>query len=230
VVQVSVKTVGADGIGPRLAMRVYDTVLARLISQEIRPGQRITVDELSRELGVSQTPMREALAMLESAGLVQKTHLVGYRAAPQLNREQFEQLFDLRLALEPLAASKAAKYQTQEQRARMLASASEMGELAARILQGSEAPPSYSVFAQMDSQLHDLIAESSGNPLLHDSVSRLHAHLQLFRLYKNSEVPSEAIAEHAVLVDAIIASDARSSAAAMRRHLEFSRRRLRAAF
>src|SRR5262245_61848983 len=77
------------------------------MSLQIAPGSRITVDGLVRELEVSHTPIREALGRLEGEGLVVKTHLVGYSAAPQITRRQFEELYELRLLLEPDAARRA---------------------------------------------------------------------------------------------------------------------------
>ena len=56
---------------------VYDGIYHRLMSLEIAPGARIPIDVLSRDLGVSQTPVREALSRLEREGLVRKEHLVG---------------------------------------------------------------------------------------------------------------------------------------------------------
>jgi DNA-binding GntR family transcriptional regulator len=84
----------------RLGTEIYDLLFGQLMSLRLPPGSRITVDNLARELGVSQTPIREALGRLEMEGLVIKTHLVGYSAAPQLNRQQFEELYELRLLLE----------------------------------------------------------------------------------------------------------------------------------
>lgn len=65
-----------------LAGDVYEAIFAQLMSLKIAPGARITVDSLVREFNVSQTPIREALGRLEGEGLVLKTHLIGYRAAP----------------------------------------------------------------------------------------------------------------------------------------------------
>src|SRR4051812_27675941 len=67
-----------------LVVDVYEAIFNKLMSLEISPGARITVDGLVRELGVSHTPIREALGRLEGEGLVVKTHLVGYSAAPQI--------------------------------------------------------------------------------------------------------------------------------------------------
>jgi len=67
-----------------LAGDVYEAIFAQLMSLKIAPGARITVDSLAREFNVSQTPIREALGRLEGEGLVLKTHLIGFRAAPQI--------------------------------------------------------------------------------------------------------------------------------------------------
>src|SRR4051794_14676050 len=79
-----------------LSGSVYDAIFAQLMSLKIAPGSRITVDNLVRELNVSQTPIREALGRLEGEGLVVKTHLIGYSAAPQIARRRFDELYQLR--------------------------------------------------------------------------------------------------------------------------------------
>ena len=91
-----------------LAGDVYEAIFAQLMSLKIAPGARITVDSLVREFNVSQTPIREALGRLEGEGLVQKTHLIGYRAAPQITKRQLDEIYELRLRLEPYSAAKAA--------------------------------------------------------------------------------------------------------------------------
>jgi DNA-binding GntR family transcriptional regulator len=209
----------------RLADGVYQTMLNQLISQEIEPGARITVDGVSRDLKVSQTPVREALTRLESDGLVAKTHLVGYRATDRLTRGQFENLFDLRLLLEPETAARAAKNLSAEQRDAMLVSASLMTRLDSKIDR-----PTYGDFAVEDGKLHDLIALTAGNEFIRECLSRAHPHLHLFRLHYNTKVSYEALAEHQVLIDAIVAADPAAARAAMRRHLQRSRGRLRSAF
>ena len=93
-----------------LAEEAYDAIFARLMALRITPGSRITVDNLARELNVSQTPIREALGRLEGEGLVIKTHLIGYSAAQQISRHRFDELYDLRLLLEPEAAARAGRH------------------------------------------------------------------------------------------------------------------------
>ncbi len=79
------------------------------MSLKIPPNTRISVDSMAREFGISQTPIREALSMLEANGLVTKQRFIGYCTAPTLNRKQFEELFEIRLLMEPYAARCAAE-------------------------------------------------------------------------------------------------------------------------
>ncbi len=104
----TVRTGGAAMRPTGLADEVYELILGQLMALKIPPGARITIDALVRELNVSHTPIREALGRLEADGLVVKTHLVGYRAAPQVTKKQFEEIYELRLLLEPHAARHAA--------------------------------------------------------------------------------------------------------------------------
>src|SRR6202012_3446048 len=96
---------------------VYEALLTRLISLKIPPGARINVDALAKDIGVSQTPIRAALVRLEAEGLVVKIHLVGYSAAPLPSRRRFEQMYELRVLLEPVAATRAARGWTKVDRA-----------------------------------------------------------------------------------------------------------------
>ncbi|WIJ25822.1 GntR family transcriptional regulator [Devosia sp. RR2S18] len=201
----------------RLADEAYDLILDQLISLKLPPGGRITVDELSRQFGISQTPIREALGRLESDGMVIKTHLVGYRAAPQLTREQFEKLFELRQLLEPAAARRAAQSVTPDSADRLRQYVAAMREEVERNLRVK-----YGRFAQHDKELHVMIAEMGGNELIADALSRQHTHVHIFRLYFHSWVTESAILEHEHIVDAILAGDADRAEAAMRKHLASS--------
>jgi DNA-binding GntR family transcriptional regulator len=184
----------------------------------IPPDTRISIESLVRELGVSQTPIREALSMLEATGLVTKRHYAGYCTAPQLNRKGLDELYEVRLLLEPYAARCAAERMSEAQLAELhrLASSMEPGETRA----------TYDRFADQDSELHDLIALGSGNRIIHDALARLHSHLHIFRLRFHSEVTTEAYAEHARLVEALERRDLAGAEAAMREHIEKSYRRV----
>lgn len=208
-----------------MAISAYEAIYAKLISREITPGQRISVDKLVRELSMSQTPVRQALSTLEADGLVTCTHLIGYRAAALLTREEFDQLFEVRLLLEPAAAAAAANGRSDDELAAMRELQTQMRSEAA---QAGALP--YSIFAQLDGELHELIATAGRNRFLRDSVIRLHAHVHLFRLYFDATVTGEALDEHDAIIDAIELGDAKNARAQMKTHLSRSRQRLRNAF
>ena len=98
-----------------LTDETYDSIMSLLMNHQVQPGERINIDALSRMLGVSVTPVRETLARLESEGLVTKQPLVGYTATPLLTLAQLSDMYEVRLALEPLAARQAALRSSQEQ-------------------------------------------------------------------------------------------------------------------
>src|SRR3982751_1356898 len=92
-----------------LAEEVYRRIRADIMSLRIPPDTRVSVDSLARKLNVSQTPIREALSMLEANGLVSKRHFAGYATSPRMDRAQLDELFEFRLLIEPHAARKAAQ-------------------------------------------------------------------------------------------------------------------------
>lgn len=203
----------------RLADEVYASLYAELMSQNIPPGSRISIDNLVREMGISHTPIREALSRLEAQGLVVKTHLVGYSAANQIDRARLAHLYDLRLLLEPYAASKAATNISEDQLAQLQALDASMREVDA------STPDGYGAFANLDGQFHDLIAQNSGNELVHEALGRLNTHVHLFRLFFHARATSDANTEHEQVLDAIKAHDAERAETAMREHILASRSR-----
>jgi DNA-binding GntR family transcriptional regulator len=199
---------------------VFELIRADIMSLKIPPDTRIPVGSLVKELGVSQTPIREALSMLEALGLVIRKQFVGYCTAPKLNRKQFEELYEIRLLVEPYAAKCAAERMDDQAIAAIC-------ELAKRMEPGgSESRASYGKFADDDSELHAKIARGSNNRLIEESLSRLHTHLHIFRLRFHSEVTTEAFTEHARLVDALRRRSPGEAEAAMRYHIQKSYARL----
>lgn len=205
-----------------LATEVYETVFSQLMALKIAPGSRITVDNLARELRVSQTPIREALGRLEAEGLVHKTHLVGYSAAPQITAKQFADLYELRLLLEPDAARRAVARLNADSVAELTEAAGVMGRRA----KAGDERARYSQFARQDAVFHDMIMKVAGNELIRDTLNHQHVHFHIFRLMFHSRVTEEALSEHEAIIGAFEARDADAAEKAMRAHIERSRDRL----
>ena len=204
---------------------VYEAIFAQLMALKIAPGSRITVDNLVKEFNVSQTPIREALGRLEGEGLVLKTHLVGYRAAPQITRRRFDELYELRLLLEPQSAAKAAVLMDD---VKLLAIREAAGIMARR--DGNDERARYSNFARQDAIFHDTIMKCAENELIRQTLAFQHTHFHIFRLMFHSRVTEEALDEHAAILAAFAAANSAHAEAAMRTHIECSRDRLLPAF
>jgi DNA-binding GntR family transcriptional regulator len=206
--------------GPTMVERAYDHLLAMLMSLEIAPGDRIAIDAVARQLGISQTPIREALSQLEAEKLVSKMPNIGYRASPQMTRREVRDLYTLRQLIEPYAAARAAESMTDDSIAILEAIDRDMSGVVAGDARA------YSRFAEADATLHRLIATGSGNGLIAATIERMHAHLHIFRALYRTNAPEEAAAEHRVIIDALVAHDPAAAEEAVRTHLVRSQQRM----
>jgi DNA-binding GntR family transcriptional regulator len=210
--------------GMTLVERAYRHLLSMLMTVKIAPGERIPIDNVARQLGISQTPIREALSQLEAEKLVYKTTNVGYRASPPMTPEEVQDLYALRLLVEPYAAARAAESMDEEELAALQAIQEKMDSIVDRSEQA------YAQIADADAQLHRLIAHGGGNRLIEETIERLHAHFQIFRsLYQNSaqpNAPDAAADEHRRIISALLARDPAAAEEAVREHLMHSRQRM----
>ncbi len=197
------------------------------MEHSLAPGDRMNIDALARELEVSPTPVREALARLESDGLVRKRPLAGYTVSPLLTRQEFADMFDMRLVLEGAAARWAAERAEESVRT---AISTESTAVPTLDLPDQDGRRSHAAFTALDARFHDLIADAAGNPLLRDSIQRLHAHLHIHRLYFPYTQTGTTSDEHRLIADAIRTADPDGAETAMRAHLSAARLRHLAAF
>ena len=206
---------------PVLVDDVHEAVKAMIMDHALAPGARVSIDGLARELGVSPTPVREALARLESAQLVVKEPLRGYRTTPLLTLEQLDDLYQFRLLVEPWAAARAAERAGGDERERLAA------EFASADAPDAATYASYRAFTAHDARFHLLVAELAGSDQARQAIQRTHWHLHIYRLHYDRGIGPKALAEHRRVTDAVLAGNPTRAAAAMREHLERSYGRLR---
>jgi DNA-binding GntR family transcriptional regulator len=197
-----------------LADDVYEAIKTELMDHAIPPGARISIDGLAREFQVSSTPVREALARLESEGLAVKEPLKGYRATPLLTRAEFDDLYRFRLLLEPWAARRAAELIDDAGRAHL------RSELATAVEPTSADYAGYKSLTAHDNRFHTLIASLSGSEQVRLAFERTHCHLHIFRLHYDRHIGPEVLTEHRTLVDAITSGDPAAAESAMTTHLQ----------
>lgn len=200
-----------------LADHVYEELLASLMDGRLEPGAAVSIDGTARELDVSPTPVREALARLEHTGMVRRVALKGYRVAPMFTQEDFAELMEARLAIEPVNARLACARLTP----------AHQKELAKAVADLKKAPrgPSfaeYRDYLEADERFHRLIAEMTGNQFMVAAYAALGGQVQRFRLFGGVGITDaeQAIAEHQSVLDALSAGDAERAADAMADHVQ----------
>ncbi len=199
----------------------YQAVLSKLLSVDIAPEERISVDGLCRELGFSQTPLRQALTRLEAEGLVTKTHLVGYRAAPEMTRTRFDQFYQTRMLLEPHVAEQAALLMSKQDLDKLEVFARES------LADSPEDADRLVHVMNADTEFHRLIANGSGNTVIAGILDTLRVQIQ-FTLFRRSRLfisAKPAGAEHLNILTALRNRDGARAAQLMRDHLAASRSR-----
>ena len=143
---------------PPLSARVYADLKRDILACVLRPTQVVYESELAQRYGVSKTPVREALNTLRQEGYIDVVPRRGYIVAP-ISIQDVQQILNMRMILEPVAAELAAQHATADQ-LRQLRRLTERNE-------GQRSPYSFS----LDRAFHVAVAEASGNPRLARYVS-----------------------------------------------------------
>jgi DNA-binding GntR family transcriptional regulator len=187
--------------------KVVDELRRRIIDGVYPPGDRLTEERLADDFGVSRNPVRESIRVLEAEGFLIAQPRRGAVVAT-MSVQDVEDLFDVRLPLEALAATLAA------QRAGP-AGAAALDKLLAR----ARTTKRMADLAALNTQFHATICALSGNALLIGMMESLHGRLQW--VYRQSAETRAAYswAEHEELVAAIRAGDGEAAGAAARTHV-----------
>lgn len=199
--------------------QVADIVRSAILSGELVPGEQLKQDDLRAEIGVSPTPIREALRRLESEGLVTHHPNRGVFVASVSAEELFEVLLPVRVTLERYAISRSLA----ERRAELLSALEEQLRLMERAAAASDRAAAY----EADMAFHELFVEYSGAPhttqLWRAVQPRVRVVLyQLGPRHPLADIPGE----HAELLEALRAGDDEQIAAVLERHIVGDARRL----
>lgn len=206
-----------------LADAVYSQLTALIMDHAIEPDARLNIDALARDLAVSPTPVREALARLESDGLVAKEPLRGYRTTAVLTPGELAQVFEFRGVVEPWAAGQAARKRSAEQAAALWA---ELASAPAATAVRGDDYAHYSALAQHDHRFHTLVLQLAGNDVLTGAFERTNAHLHQFRYGFASRSTADTLTEHQAIATAIEAGEVRTARTAMATHLHAAHDRI----
>jgi DNA-binding GntR family transcriptional regulator len=207
---------GAPAAGSRAEV-AYQRLKSAIQSRQFEPGQRMREAEIATWLGISRTPVRDALKLLESDGLLVAAPRRGLIIA-ELDQQQVAEIYALRSALEGLAARMAARH----------ASSAELSALADVVDRQAQAGPDDdpNALADLNRRFHQLIYGAARNRYLLDVLGSLESSLALLpgTTYSAAGRRETAHAEHKAIVTAIEAHDADAAEAAARRHIQEAER------
>jgi DNA-binding GntR family transcriptional regulator len=186
--------------GPTLITRAYDAILAAICDGRLAPGTRLTQDELADRLHVSRQPVAQAVSVLKSQGFLRERGRRGIIIAP-LERDFFRAMYQLREALDPMAARLAAQRCTREEAAvgRRLVAAGRQAVRAG----GTER------LITADAQFHAWVYRLSANPLLLETMGLYWKHLRraMHGVLRRRSTRSQIWDEHQAILGAIVAGD-----------------------
>lgn len=203
------------GVRPRrtLAEEAADNLREFILLGKLEPGTAIPERDLAEALGVSRTPLREALRILEIEGLVEYSATRRPRVAdPSLH--ELTQYISVLGALEALAGETACREAT-------MAEIAEIVRLGARMVEGSDKLKPLEFF-RLDMQFHAAIVEASRNEPLIETHRQYNARLWRARFLSSQQVDrrDNTLAQHAEITDALQKRDAKATRRALRDHLK----------
>jgi DNA-binding GntR family transcriptional regulator len=209
-----------------LTDQLYLLIKNQILSHVMQAGDKINIDKLARDLGVSNIPIRESLFRLASEGLVTIVPFKGMFVA-EMSLKDIDEIFEIRQSLEELSVRKAASRVPKELLQQLLREIpSEDGATAEE-----EEPPEAGqedAISRMNEGLHGTILKYAKNENLKQTVTflieRIHRYLKLhhYRIEFRAEKQ-----EHEAIILALLEEDTEKAVQAMRLHLQHSHRRLR---
>jgi DNA-binding GntR family transcriptional regulator len=186
--------------------KIYGAIYEQICNQTLPLGSRLKEEQVARDLGVSRTPLREALNRLIKDGLLEMEPRKGVRVK-NFTVEDVVEVYDIRKVLEGLAAGLAVP---------------KLDPQVLKDLQRAFESKDTSVLLRADTELHDLIVRHCGNARLIDMLDNLHNLIQVFRIsgYGSPTRSEQATRDHLKIIQACLDRDAVQAEFLVREHIE----------
>lgn len=201
--------------GETMPPKVYQILRQAIITEQIPAGERLVERKLAQQLGVSRTPVREAIRRLESEGLVRHISRKGVVVARMSPREVWD-VYNIRSVLEGLAARLAAQW----------ISAEELAELEDYLVQMEQAANDKDLerLNSLHPRFNEIIYRASRNPRLHRMINNLADYVTGFTRigYTAPGRLREVSEEHRAIFEAIKRGDADEAEQQLRHHIKRS--------
>lgn len=192
---------------------VFNTLRQAILTGELKPGERLMEIHLANKLGVSRTPIREAIRKLELEGLVTMIPRRGAEVA-QITEKSMNDVLEVRRALDALCAELACERITEEELGR-LKQACDAFEAAVRTRDVKKV-------AKADVELHDIIVQATGNQRLIQLINNLSEQMYRYRFeyIKDISQHQRLIDEHRMIYEGIVKKDKEAASQAAHVHID----------
>jgi DNA-binding GntR family transcriptional regulator len=181
-----------------LSAQVVDSIRRSIVAGEYRPGERLVEDRLAQDLGVSRVPIREALRVLGSEGLVTIAPRRG-ATVTGVSREEASEMVEVRATLEGLNARLAAR----RRQPAILDALREVLQQGNRAADAGDA----AALTPLNSRFHDLLGQAGSNKVLGDLMRTLRERTAVIFAPAAGEATRATWDEHAAILRAVIAGD-----------------------
>ncbi len=191
---------------------VFNTLREAILRGDLKPGERLMELQLAAKLGVSRTPIREAIRMLEQEGLAVTVPRKGAEVA-KMTEKDMEDVLQVREVLDELAANIAYKQITKEELESLVAA---MHEFEASTKTGD-----IKRIAETDMKFHDIIYHATRNPKLVNILSNLREQMYRYRVeyLKDDKTYPTLVKEHKEIVEGFLKKNKKQVAESMRVHV-----------
>ncbi len=192
---------------------VFNTLRKAILTGELKPGERLMEIHLANRLGVSRTPIREAIRKLELEGLVIMIPRRGAEVA-QITEKSLKDVLEVRRALDALCVELACDRINEEEEGLLKDACDEF--------ERATATKDATVIARADVAFHDIIVQATGNQRLVQLINNLSEQMYRYRFeYIKDENRHESLVnEHRIIYESIVRRDKRKAAEAARLHID----------
>jgi len=199
-----------------LSQKVYRILKKRIIKGDLKPGEKLLENKIAEQLGVSRTPVREALRKIVAEGLVKIKPNLGMTVI-EFSLEDLQEVLQVRMVLEGLAASIAAEKISQEETVKLEEIIKKMS------INISKPNPDVVAYSKLNGKLHNLILNICGNKRLTEICNHLNDSDHRFSirsLMSNTERLKYSLEEHREIVDALKRKDSEQAGRLSQKHIE----------
>ncbi|SIQ29782.1 DNA-binding transcriptional regulator, GntR family [Rhizobium sp. RU35A] len=208
------------GTDKSLADETYRTLLDEILSTKLAGGSVVQERRLADRLGVSRSPMRDALGRLEGQGLLVR-NAKGVLTVRIITLADYLSSMAMRLLIEPSAAAQACEHIDDARIADLQAM---LDAIAA------DPDPDPALVWSFDHALHQSVGEASGNPFLADTIVQMRRYTTIFERQRKLAQRKPGLSDHQSILEALKARNAEAARAAMTLHLEQARQNVLASY